>query len=328
MFDLAQAIKNKHGKDIKNYPCDNNRASSLGHACLRYLTYERLNWKDKILPSVERIQLYRLGKTLEDQARRDIDGSEINGEICRIVEAETLYEYKENGKILCRGKIDGKLELGRERYPIEIKSMQGHQWVKMDSMEDFLYADKFWLRKYIAQLTMYLLMTNSQYGALFLVNKANGQYKCIWIELNYEFAETIVKQAQKVNEYVLKNEYPDRIEYSDSICAKCDFAHICLPDIKTAPGMQVIDNEEVTALLARREEIKPINSEYTKLDKQIKTLISGQNNIIVGDYLITCKEIKKHFDATEARDTVEVRYKIVNLNREKIKENVQKEIEE
>jgi len=326
MFDLAGAIKNKHGKDIKNYPCDNNRASNLGHACTRYLVYSRLNWQEKILPEVEKIQLFRLGKTLEDQARRDIDGSEIDGQIVRIVETEVMYEYKEKERILCRGKIDGKLEVGRERYPIEIKSMQGYQWAKMDSAEDFLYADKFWLRKYLAQLTMYLLMTNSQYGMLFLVNKANGQYKNIWVELNYEFAETIVKQAQKVNEFVDKKEYPERIEYTNDVCGRCDFSHLCLPDVKNAPGMQIIDNEELEKDLVRREELKPLKSEYDKLDKQVKEIVEGKNNLIVGDYMITSKLISKTIPAKEETKQEYFTYKFININKDKIKENVRKDL--
>ena len=203
--------------------------------------------------------------------------------------------------------------------------MQGYQWAVMDSMEDFLYADKFWLRKYLAQLTMYLLMTNSQYGMLFLVNKANGQYKNIWVNLDYTFAETIVKPAQTVNECVEKKEYPERIEYTSDVCGRCDFAHLCLPDVKNAPGMQIIDDEELTGLLTRREELKPYSSEYTKIDKQVKEKIEGKNNLVVGDYLITSKLISKTIPAKAETKSEYLTYKIVNINKEKIKENVKKD---
>lgn len=322
MFDLTKAIEERIGKGIKNYPCDNNRASSLGHACKRALVYERLNWQDKILPTAKTAMIFKLGRILEAEAKRDIDGCEVDGKIVRLVESESMYEYKENGKILCRGKIDGKVEIDRVLYPIEIKSMQAYQFDKMESQEDFLYAEKFWLRKYLAQIQMYLLMTNTELGMLFLVNKSYGTYKAIWIKLDYEFAETIVKQAQEINKYVEAKEYPDRISYTDGVCDKCNFAHICLPDIRNAAGLQIIDNEELGVLLTRRDEIKGIAGEYEKVDKQVKKMIEGKEKVLCGDFMITGKKISKDIPAKEATHQEYMTYKIVNLNKTALEKNV------
>jgi len=65
--DIAQAIKDKAGERRKLYPCYVNRASELGHPCLRYLVHKRIDWDKATKPSVRVQQIFEEGNLHEDQ---------------------------------------------------------------------------------------------------------------------------------------------------------------------------------------------------------------------------------------------------------------------
>ncbi len=124
-----------------------------------------------------------------------------------------------------------------------------------------------------------------------LVNKSNGRRKILWADMNYEYVDTLIKKAERVNSYVAKETLPDRIEFSDT-CGICPFRHICLPD--TAQKQLEIDNSpKLLELLQRRESLKEQAKEYDEADSEIKEMVRNKEKIACGDFLIIGKAFKQ-----------------------------------
>ena len=58
--DIVGRIYSQKERKIKINPCHTNRASELGHPCLRYLVYIRTSWQDRV-PHGLGLQLLFLG---------------------------------------------------------------------------------------------------------------------------------------------------------------------------------------------------------------------------------------------------------------------------
>lgn len=322
MIDVIAKVREAKAKKIQLWPCKSNRASESGHPCTRYLVYNQANWKDRIPTTVELQFIFDQGNDMHDRAMEDLREAGF-----RVHEQDRPFEWKEyniTGKIDCQISEDGHI-----LYPCEIKSMSEWDWAKIDSAEDMILSPKAWIRKYPAQLVLYLLMSNSPEGLFYIINKRNGQPKQIWMQLqdatDYEFAEKIIKNIEQVNKHLKEGTYPERIEYEENLCGHCNFQHICLPDIKNQSGLQIIDSEELLGYLTRLDELKSATSEYKKIDDKVKDMIRGKDKLLCGDFLITGKEITIQKKAQEARTETQWRAKIVNLNAEKLKERAQKE---
>jgi CRISPR/Cas system-associated exonuclease Cas4 (RecB family) len=233
----------------------------------------------------------------------------LDGEKIQIVQNQAPFEYKSKGDILFRGKIDGMVAYKKELFPIEIKSMQKYAYDKIESFKDIAYSDSFYIRKYAFQLLGYLLTTEKEYGMFWLVNVANGQMKHIWVKLDYDFAEKIVKQAELVTECIKSNTLPDA-KPDPSYCKMCSFNHICLPAL--AHNIPVIDNVELLENLTEREKYEEAKSLFSDADKKVKAMVKGQAELRCGDYLIQGHEVVKQMKATVAREQVEWHVKIIN----------------
>jgi hypothetical protein len=53
------------------YPVHSNRASELGHECLRYLVYNRTRWQEKALPSPNLMLKLAIGNAFETMVLKE-----------------------------------------------------------------------------------------------------------------------------------------------------------------------------------------------------------------------------------------------------------------
>jgi len=284
--DITKAVYDAKEKGRKIYPCHSNRASELGHPCMRYLVYNRINWNDKALPSVETQFIFDAGNVIEKLAKDDLEKAGFE-----IVEQQRPYEMKD---LSISGYIDFKL---RDKngfvFPCEVKGLNDNDTRKLNCIEDFLESGKVWLMKYPAQLTIYMLLTNSEYGCFYIKSKPSMKPKHIWIHLDYTFAESLLQKAEKINKFVAEKKYPDPIEYNERICGRCPFSHLCLQPIEN-DGANFIDSAELEEKLQRREELKAVKEEYENIDDDIKGQFKEIPETFVGkNWRIFGKEIKK-----------------------------------
>lgn len=280
--DIAQEIKDAFAKEIKQYPCNSNWASKLGHPCLRHLVHWRLDW-DKLPPSTDVVRqfIFNGGKVIERYIAKDYL-------------EKAGYEIVENNKSVAwrEKQIGANLDFTiRKRpavndIPVEVKGLQHYDWQKINCVEDFLESKKIWNRGYPAQLTIYMIQKSTEYGLFLLISKQTFEPKTIWVHLDYTYAESLVKKAEEINKHVASNTYPDRIDYAPYVCDKCDFQFLCMPDTERK-GAEFIDSDEWTDKLKRYVELDPLTKEYESINEEIKDTFKEKDVIIGSDFRVT-----------------------------------------
>ncbi|MDD5490079.1 MAG: hypothetical protein PHP25_05380, partial [Candidatus Moranbacteria bacterium] len=189
--NLVEALDRAAEKRIKAWPHPNNRASEAGHPCLRFLVLSRLEPDKKVLHDVNLQRIFDLGNVFEKAVLQELQEAGVN-----VVEQQRPFEWK---KFQLSGHIDGKIQVGDKLIPIEIKSCSPNSFAEVEkkSPADLINSKKIWLRKYPAQILLYMLMDGSEAGLLVFKNKVTGRLH----QVNYylddvalEYAESILKK--------------------------------------------------------------------------------------------------------------------------------------
>lgn len=273
MIDVISKVY-EHLKDSrKAWKPSGNYASQAGHPCERNLVYQRTQYDQKLMPEPAKLLIFRDGNTHE----RDIL-SLLKESGFEIVEQQRPFDWKE---FELSGRIDGRIKVEGKNIPLEIKTANHFSFQKINTQEDIEKSSSFWVRGYLAQMYLYLLMSNEEEGVFIFKNKDNGQLKQINIKLNYEAADEILKKLERVNAHVRFNRLPERI-LDTSVCQYCEFRHICLPD-QAAESINVEDSQELLELLEEREKLKEAAGNFDDLDEKIKGLMKAKG---AGEYLI------------------------------------------
>jgi CRISPR/Cas system-associated exonuclease Cas4 (RecB family) len=262
MIDIKQKYFDYKKSKQKIYPCHSNRASQLGDECERRLTYLRVAWDKQIMPEVELQMIFDEGNVQEEALFKDLREAGIV-----LVEQQRAFTWPE---YQISGMIDARVRDNGQVYPIEAKSMSPFMWNKIEELADL---DKnVYTRKYLAQMVIYLLMTNSEIGIFIFKNKSTGQIKQLNLNLvDYlELGESLLQRAKRINEHITNKTFPDKIN-NFKTCSECAFRHICLPEILSNGGIEFIDNTEVEKLLNRREELQQASKEFKDVDEIVKT---------------------------------------------------------
>ena len=286
---LIEKITEAKQKKIHLSPCHTNRASEVGHPCERYLVFRRTRWQEATLHDVGLQYIFDEGQHQERIVLRDLEDAG-----WKIIEQQRDFHWPE---LQLSAHLDGKVlieaaDAPPEAAPIEVKSMAPHLWEKTNTLEDMRNAPQPWMQKYPAQITLYDLLANAPRGFLILKNKSTGHLKEIEVPLDYEYGESLLKKCERVNVHVKNGTIPDPIQYDDQICGRCPFLHICLPEMKR-DSMDLRTDPELECQLTRRAELAPLAKEYKDLDEEVKTAVKEQDNILIGDWLITGKWIHK-----------------------------------
>ena len=279
LVDAAKELK------IKNYPQHVNRASSIGHPCDRYLVYCRTRWQDKKMHDVGLQRVFDLGNLYERAVMDDLREAGL------YVEEQQTPFFDEKYKL--SGHIDGKLPIDGQRPPLEIKSMAPFTWDKIHDWQDFLRSKKAYLRSYPYQLTTYLFLHNEPFGIMLLKNKVSGQLKQIIIPRDQELIDEILQKCNRINFHVEQETVPDPMEWQDGTCGQCGYLHICYPGRDFGPGIELLDDEELEAMLDKRESLSAAAKEYKEIDGAVKAAFKDKPCVLIGAWEITGKTVEK-----------------------------------
>jgi hypothetical protein len=149
-----------------------------------------------------------------------------------------------------------------------------------------------WIRKYPAQILLYMLMEGAEYGLMVFKNKTTGEKAQKLFRLEgelLEYAESILKKLEAVNAHVDEGTCPDAALIDD--CRGCGFCKTgCFPGADYGPGIDIMQDPDLEAKLDRHGELKPARDEYEELDKELKAGFKGKSAVI-GNWLI---ESSKH----------------------------------
>lgn len=245
-----------------------NRASMLGHPCLRFLTYLRTRWMDFSTPEPELLQIWREGRVHEQAVLEQLREAGFN-----VVLQQYPFSYTERPELNISGKIDGAIILrDRRTIPFDVKGFAPATWHQIEAHNEMSVREHrhYWVRNAYAQVLLYDLMDNKELGLLFCKNKSTGQLKQIEVTLDYGYAEMLLQKAAAVNAHVAAGTLPDRIPYEQAICGRCDAFHLCLPDEALRAGATLMDNPELSAKLTRRADLEAAAQEFKRLDDAIK----------------------------------------------------------
>ena len=286
---LVEKVIEYKKTQIKQWPVNSNWASAIGHECDRYLVLSRTKWQEKTLHGVDLQFRFDEGKLHEQAVLKILQESGIE-----VIEQRRAFSWPE---YQITGKIDAKVLVENKAIPLEIKSASSFSYKSINSIEDLLNGKYPYLRKYPAQLTLYMLMSNEEQGLFIFKDKGSGQLKEILMPLDYAYGESLIQKAERVNKHFKNNTIPDPIPYDEMICGDCGFIHICLPEIKR-DALEIKNDPEIELKLRRWEETKSIAKEYELLDKEIKGQFKNQEKVVIGDYFITGKpQERKAFTA-------------------------------
>jgi hypothetical protein len=275
--DIVAALDARTASRIKSWPRNTNRASDAGHPCVRYLVLCRTANDKRELHDVGLQRIFDEGNLHEAAMMRDLADAGI-----RVVEQQRAYEWK---KFELTGSIDGKIAAGGGAYiPIEIKSCSPNVF---PSLRDLAPADMVkskypWIRKYPAQVLLYMLMEGAESGIMVFKNKANGEKIQKVFNLDgptLEYAESILTKLEDVNGHVHAGTVPDAAQIDD--CKGCPFAKTaCFPGHDYGPGFEIMSDAEAEAKLARWESLRASAQEFAEIDADIKESFRGRTAIV------------------------------------------------
>jgi len=281
---IIEKILEYKQKKYRQAPVHSNRASELGHPCIRYLVLNRLKWQEKALPPLGKLLLYEEGNLHEQKVLRDIQDA---GFV--VIEQQRMFEWRE---YQITGHIDAKVIVNEKVYPLEIKTTSPYIFRKINSPKDLYESEHYWIRMYPAQMVLYLLMDNKEEGIFIFKDKSSGELKEIVLQLDYELGEELLKKAEIINRCVEREEIPEGIEFNEEICGSCGFAHICLPEAKRQEIL-LLEDPELLEKVDRWYELRELVKEYNRLDSELKEMLKGKDRILLGNYLITGKWVKR-----------------------------------
>ena len=287
----ARLFKAKADK-IKVYPCNNLRASNLGHPCERYLYLLIKHWDEQKPHDVGLQCIFDLGNTLEEHTIKNI--KEAGFEVI----TPTVRSWKiEKPLITGREDIRIKDENG-ELLPVEIKGISPFEFDKLNTVDDFMKSKRSYIRGYPAQLQIYMYYFAKEKGFFALTNKLTGETKFIEMPFDYEYAESLLQKAERIYKALDEEAPPDACE-DISVCEGCSLAHIC-GECRRVPDDIDLD-EELDALIDRKNELAAAKKEYEQIDKEIKARVGERDKVITGQYLITRSSfVKKAFTVPES----------------------------
>lgn len=289
---INERLYNAKKEKIKVYPCNNLRASNLGHPCERYLYLLIKHWDEQKPHDVGLQSIFDLGNTMEEYTIKNI--KEAGYEVI----TPTVRSWKiDKPFITGREDIRIKDENG-ELLPVEIKGLSPFEFDKLNSIDDFFKSKRHYVRGYPAQLQIYMYHFSKEKGFFALTNKLTGQTKFIEMPFDYEYAESLLQKAERIYKALDENTPPDSCD-DVNVCENCPLQHIC-GDVKRVPADVELD-DELETLINRKQELAESKREYEKVDKEIEARVGDREKVITGSYLITRNKIERKEYTVAAR---------------------------
>mgnify|MGYP001559831809 FL=1 len=305
---FAEIQKETLTKKIEVYPARAWYPSQIGHPCDRFLVWRMTRWQEQAPHDWVLQSIFDEGNLHQPATYKALES--FGFDIVR--EQDRPTQYKLNGNAVISGRPDGKIRgfRGEKFTPmrvLEIKTMQGYAFDKINTVEDLLHADQHYVRGYVDQEYTYEFLENLPLGLIVLKNKQIGLLKAIPVELDFDRAEWLLKRVERLQGFVDKKDDPPPIPYETGICGRCPFLHLCYPPKNYGEGTAIIEDSALIEDLARREQLKAGRDEYEGIDKSVKTRLKkmGVKSALAGPFVIEATERPvKEFTVKARVDTI------------------------
>lgn len=257
------------------------------------------NWEDKTKIDVGTQFIFDFGNAIELYALDMLRESKF--------EFDTPHRSWKIQKPYISGREDVMLKAeDGVYYPVEIKGLNSTDFERINNVEDMIHAKSPWLRKYPAQLQMYLYQHAKPFGMFMLINKASGKPKFIDVELDYVYTESILQKAERVYGHIENGTLPEPIDEM-ALCDRCPLSHICGCRVDRGTSEILVD-EEFEGMLNRRDELQPLSKEFEDLDKACKDKGKQYDRLFCGGWMLERKiiPIAEKTTTTKAYEQVRV----------------------
>ena len=259
-------------------PVHTNRASDLGFPCDRNAYYWRTVHEQAALPTIALQEILEFGTDYEEMLRRRLMAAGYK------LRQEQVTRHWRDPNIT--GHPEGWIseDDGQTWELIEIKGLHPNFFDRVHRWQDFLGMGPIYAR-YPAQGQIYMLLENVA-RMTFLIGK-KGSYAVKWLPmaLDYEYAESLITKAERINRMVDNGPIPARVT-DPEVCQVCPFKLHCLPDQDYGPGAELLDDGELLTLLRRRDDLAPLSKEYAAVDTRVKARVKDKPLVLIGEYEI------------------------------------------
>lgn len=296
----AQSIQNAIRAEVESritvYPCNNLRASNIGHPCERYLYLLIKHWEEQEPHDYGLQNIFDLGNTIEEYTINKLKaaGFEIITPTQRSWKVEhPLITGREDIRI--KDPEDGQL------YPAEIKGLSPYEWERLNSVEDFYASKKHYVRAYPSQLLVYMWRFEKEKGFFVLTNKLNGAIKIIEVPFDWDRADAMLKKGERVYAALADttgNTIPPACE-DITVCEDCAMRHICPTNHVRIEAD--IDDGELEDLILQKEALAPQYRAYNEVSDKIKACVGEREKVITDTHLVQVKTIEKKAYTVSAR---------------------------
>jgi hypothetical protein len=281
---------------FKKQPCLSNRASQLGGDCERELVYMRTRWEEAARPPLDLQIIFQEGEKHEREVLIELQRAGV-----QVIEQQVSLEWRE---FQVTGHVDATVVHEGESIPFDVKTMSPHIFdaVFRDGSRIYTWPEvseafsrKPWLRKYLAQVNLYCLMRNSEHGILPCLNKGTGGLAQVDVELDYDFADSLLRRAERINAHVAAGTLPERILFDEEVCPRCPFYAVCLPDHVGKEPIAFLEDATVEGLLEERAAHEQAARAFGHADDRFKAWAKarGEERLTVGRWLVTKKQLAR-----------------------------------
>lgn len=315
--NVSEAAASILRRKKRQYPAHVNRISALDSPCNRRLYYMRHDW-GKAAPVPDSLQgLFETGNELEPIIEKIV--AEVGRAAqprWRIVGSQTparddlFREYQISGTIdgLLQIDVDGRWQaLG----VIDVKTCNPNIYqvlTSYDSLSRYPHT-----RKWRGQVMLYSLSHNLDRCFILLVNKTNlYDMRLLDFEVDMAYCDRLLEKAKQVNEAVETETPPEKINDPDE-CPRCPFVAYCKPEYQTGGNLQMIDNDELAAVLDKIDQMADAKARIKELEKVRDAMLTKGQDVIVGNWMVQWKKVLQNKKAQPAHTVEQWRKKFVRL---------------
>lgn len=272
-----------------------NRASEIGHPCLRWHMANRLIGHLAPAPDQGLLGVFARGRYFEEWATRELFPTLADRRV--VATQGELYDHQ----LDLSGHFDFRfrLENGAERIT-DTKCM-----VNGASMDSWERIPVRFAPKYRAQLEVYMRLSETPEASLWIgdaVSWTKGHELVVapddtlWESIKLRCVRLREEQARllplSVEELIGQDGLltVEGLELGNPQCAGCKWKETigCAWSLE---GLAILETPEMLELLERRDELSPFAAEYQQVDKEIKTILATAHpdggDVLCGGW--TCK---------------------------------------
>lgn len=293
-------------------------ATMLGYECERRIVYQRVTpWRAEAI-SAELASIFEEGNMHERQVVRELE------EELGVKLRERGASFRDRGLDIV-GALDFEaLVDGVGWVPTEVK---GLTFIPGDDVDDVDLSDapSALHRRYFSQLQIYLFLKAKEFGLFIFKSKTTGRWRVIGVRMDLEHVEKLLKRAERVRDavslyersfsrvfpftqdgpsdgaihiatnwdeatHLADTELPERL-LSRSECARCPFQKSCNPSQAPVDPALIMEDQDLIAMLNRRQDSKDAWKTYANNHKWIRERIAmtGGDVFFAGQFRIEKK---------------------------------------